>query len=144
MSANDNQQVFIKFSTRLASKVHRIKQMLKPVMKLMNKKASRCCPAPTSPACCPASEVEQNSTNEVLERRLSEEILARATQSSAAMQVWLEGRLCMVPISQGPPAIPVHFVNWATLNPDSDIYIVDNIHTMGQTAEEQTPLVKYD
>ncbi|XP_069705160.1 uncharacterized protein [Periplaneta americana] len=159
--ASDNSAPPVKKSSKFISlKVHRIKQMLKPVMKLLHKKGHRFesrdyqLPAP-QPATLESvvpdlSEADQNSANEALESRLRDDLIRKTEQTGGVIGVWMEGRMTLIPVTRGHQQIPipVHFAAtpsgefaWTPL-PDSDICWRGGVQTTGQTAEEQVPSPK--
>ncbi|PSN58208.1 hypothetical protein C0J52_05982 [Blattella germanica] len=157
MSSSDSTNIVTsskKNSKFIALKVHRIKKMLKPVMKFLHKRGHRFettknqTPAPQTSIEPQDSEVDQNSANEALENRLQHDLINKTEKSAGLIGVWMHGRMTYVPVSQGRHIpIPVHFActpagefAWSPL-PDSDIcWRGGDIQTTGQTPEEQVPL----
>lgn len=157
MSSDNNDVTPGKKNYAISLKVHRIKQMLKPVMKLLHKKCHRfenreqqfpvAETAKVKPVRSDVSEVDQNSANEALESRLRDDLNQKSEETGRAIRVWREGRMTLIPVIRGHQhiPIPVHFActpsgefAWVPL-PDSDICWPGDIQTTGQTAEEQVP-----
>ncbi|KDR23062.1 uncharacterized protein LOC110841276 [Zootermopsis nevadensis] len=158
MSADNNTVTPVKKNFKaFALKMHRIKKILKPVMKLLHKQCHRFeareqhIPAPQSttvkPQLTDESETFQNSANEALESRLRDDLIQKSEEAGGVIGVWVEGRMTLIPVTRGRQHIPVpvHFActpsgdfAWTPL-PDSDVWWRGGVQTTGQTAEEQVP-----
>lgn len=107
MSSYDNNVNDNKMNAKkLRSGTHQIKQLLKPFFKLLKKsKTNSYKNSPQPDFYC--SEVEDNLANEILENTILEEI--DNCSDFAAVPVYNQGMVDIVPIFKGERYIPVHF-----------------------------------
>lgn len=143
-SINDN-----KHNARKArSKIHQIKQLLKPLLAFVkkNKNSYKKSPQP-SYFIDETSENDQNLANELLEQRIFEEIDS-CPEFSGVPVYTSEGNMDVVPVIRGHHYIPVHFAKteagtffWTSMSAaDSDIcYASDKFATEHQVPECQVP-----
>lgn len=101
-SANDNRIN----AKRARSKVHQLKQLLRPVLALLrtHKKNSY---KKNRQVVDDEDEIGQNDANELLEARLCEEI--DECDDFAAVPVYADGHLDLMQVFRGQRYIPVHF-----------------------------------
>lgn len=114
------------------------KALLKPLMKIIKKTTKRV-PAKTCDTCY---EEEQNSSNEMLERKLYED----ACQNGAAFLVYNEQSCDIVPVTPDNFYVPVHFARteagtffWTTVTKQEGDFAAAHCYTECQTAEQQHP-----
>lgn len=127
------------------STIHQIKKLIKCVLKKKNKITC----ANESPLCYfdDFSEVSDNIANEILENEIFEEI--DECDEFAAVPVYEDGKMNILPVCRGQRYIPVHFARteagtffWTSVSrPDSDIAYGDDKNAICsyQTPELQTP-----
>ncbi|XP_047032326.1 enhancer of split malpha protein-like [Helicoverpa zea] len=121
-----------------------IKALLRPLMKMIKKSTKRA-PAKTCDTCY---EEEQNSANEMLERKICEEV--QACQSGAAFLVYNDNETCdLVPVTPDNFYVPVHFARtdagtffWTTVSKAEADFAAAHCYTECQTAEQQYPVLQ--
>ncbi|GLV34814.1 ocho [Carabus blaptoides fortunei] len=140
-SINDNM-----YNTKKArSKIHKIKQLLKPVFAVLKRNSAKNTYRKTAQPeyyIDEEYENEQNLANEILEQRIFEEI--DVCPDFAGVPVYSNGYMDVVPVSQGQQYIPVHFAKtdagtffWTSVSAaDSDICYSSEKYA---TSEYQTP-----
>lgn len=105
---------------------HQLKQLLKPFFALIKKNKNTYRKSP-QPEYFDESEIDQNTANELLEARIFEEI--DDCEYGAAVPVYRNGTMDIVPVFRGQNYIPVHFAKteagtffWTSMmGADSDI-----------------------
>lgn len=130
------------------STMHQIKRLLKSLLvKRSSKRTAEC----GKQVCCGdadyLTEIEDNLANELLEARIFEEI--DDCDEFAAVPVYNQGRMDIVPVYSGQKYIPVHFARtdagtffWTSVSSaDSDISCLGdkNAITRRQLPELQVP-----
>lgn len=143
-SINDNM-----YNARKArSTIHQIKQLLKPVLRLIkkNKTKKNTYKKQVQPEYF-IDECDQNQANELLEERIFQEI--DCCQDYSAVPVYHDGRMDILPVIKEHKYIPVHFAKteagtffWTSISAaDSDISCVGdkNATTFYQQPEIQVP-----
>lgn len=122
-----------------------IKALLRPLMKMIKKTTKR---APAK-KCDTCFEEDQNSSNEMLERKICEEM--EACQPGAAFLVYNENNTCdLVPVTPDNFYVPVHFARteagtffWTTVSKtEADFAAAAHCYTECQTAEQQYPVLQ--
>lgn len=121
-----------------------IKALLRPLMKLIKKSTKRA-PVKTCDTCY---EEEQNSSNEMLERKICEEM--EACQPGAAFLVYNDNNTCdLVPVTPDNFYVPVHFARteagtffWTTVSKTEADFAAAHCYTEYQTAEQQYPVLQ--
>jgi hypothetical protein len=117
------------------------KALLKPLMKMIKKSTKRV------PAKCDTCyEDEQNSSNEMLERKIYSEMEACAP--GAAFLVCNPDDSCdIVPVNPDNFYVPVHFARteagtffWTTVTKNDTDFAAGHCYTECQTAEQQYPI----
>lgn len=126
------------------SAIHQIKKLIKCVLKKNNKVSYVNVP---QPCYFDDAEVNDNIANEILENEIFEDI--DKCDEFAAVPVYINGEMDILPVRRGQRYIPVHFARtdagtffWTSVTgPDSDIaYEGDkNAICSYQTPELQTP-----
>ncbi|KAJ0174549.1 hypothetical protein K1T71_009657 [Dendrolimus kikuchii] len=118
-----------------------IKALLRPLMKIIKKSTKRV-PAKT---CDTSYEDDQNSSNEMLERKIYKEM--EACQPGAAFLVYNQDDTCdIVPVNPDNFYVPVHFARteagtffWTALPKQEADFAAAHCYTECQTAEQQYP-----
>lgn len=130
------------------STTHQIKELLKPVLSLLKKNKSKknSYIKQQQPEYF-IDEAEQNNANEILENRIFEEI--DSCDEFAAVPVYTNGRMEILPVMKEHHYIPVHFARteagtffWTTVSSaDSDIICAGdkNAYSEYQTPQIQVP-----
>lgn len=110
MSSYDDNHINDNKMNAKKSGTHQLKQLLKPLFSLLkknnNKKSSSYKKSP-QPDFYNTSEIEDNLANEILENTILEEI--DNCSDFAAVPVYNQGLMDIVPIFRGERYIPVHF-----------------------------------
>lgn len=123
-SINDN----VVNAKKARSTSHQLKQLLKPIFALLKKnKKNTYRKSPQPEYFNDESEIDQNAANELLEARILEEI--DNCDYDAALPVYRNGTMNIVPVFRGQKYIPVHFAKteagtffWTSMiGPDNDI-----------------------
>lgn len=117
------------------------KALLKPLMRIIKKTTKR---APVK-ACDTCYETEQNDSNEMLERKIYEEM---GSSSSATFLVCNQDESYdLVPVAREDFYIPVHFARtdagtffWTTVSKSEADFAAASCYTECQTAEQQHPV----
>lgn len=146
-SINDN----MVNAKKARSTSHQLKRLLKPIFALMKKNKKNTYKKSPQPEYFNdeyESEIDQNIANELLEARIFEEI-DNCDYDSAAVPVYRNGTMDIVPVFRGQKYIPVHFAKteagtffWTSMVcPDSDIatYGDKNAYTQHQLPTLQVP-----
>ncbi|CAK1587104.1 unnamed protein product [Parnassius mnemosyne] len=119
-----------------------LKALLKPLMKIIKKTTKR---TPVK-ACDTCYESEQNSSNELLVRKIYEEM--DSCQSGAAFFVCNQDESYdLVPVAREDFYIPVHFARtdagtffWTAISKNEADFAAASCYTECQTAEQQYPV----
>lgn len=118
-----------------------IKALLRPLMKMIKKTTKRV------PAKCDTCyEEEQNNSNEILERKIYEEM--EACQPNAAFLVYNQNDTCdLVPVTPDNFYVPVHFARteagtffWTAVTKQDADFAAAHCYTECQSAEQQYPI----
>lgn len=147
-SVNDNKHN----AQKARSKIHQIKQLLKPLIAFVKKNRKNSYKKSPQPSyfmdeTADSSENDQNLANELLEQRIFKEIDCCPEYSGVPIYT-SEGTLDVVPVIKGHHYIPVHFAKtetgtffWTSMcSADSDIcYTSDKYATEHQLPECQVP-----
>ncbi|NP_001136227.1 enhancer of split malpha [Bombyx mori] len=121
-----------------------IKALLRPLMKMIKKTTKRV-PAKAIDTC---HEDAQNSSNELLERKIYEEM--EACQSGAAFLVYNQDETCdLVPVNKDTFYVPVHFARteagtffWTAVSKPEADFATAHCYTECQAAEQQHPVLQ--
>lgn len=121
-----------------------IKALLRPLMKMIKKTTKRT-PVKTIDTCF---EEDQNSCNELLERKICEEM--ESCQSGAHFLVYNKDDTCdLVPVTPDNFYVPVHFARteagtffWTTVSKTEADLATAHYYTECQTAEQQYPVLQ--
>ncbi|XP_077294249.1 enhancer of split m4 protein-like [Arctopsyche grandis] len=140
-SINDN-----KYNTqKAASKSHKIKSILKPLLKMLKKNNKK--KSVQQQQCDFCTECDDNSSNEELEASLFEE-LDECQPNSAILVCNNDGQWNVTPVHKGQTFVPVHFARteagtffWTSITKgvDSDLLSSRHCYTECQDAAEQMP-----
>lgn len=126
----------------------KVRKLLKPLLRLLKKKSYRFAKNQSQKA-EPQAEIfteevdNQNNSNEALEQRLLAD-LANA-EEGAAITVFLDGQMTVVPVVPGQCYVPVHFAHtcagdfyWTTISlADSDLCYKERVFSQNQLPEMQ-------
>lgn len=140
-SINDNKYN----AQKAASKSHKIKSILKPLLRMLKRNDKKKMVRPERDYC---PECMDNSSNEELESSLIEEL--EGCPGEAGIIVCDDGHWNIAPVRRGQVVVPVHFARtdagtffWTSITKgvDSDVQSSRHCYTECQDAAEQIPIL---